>query len=80
MKSSDSLEAVMASIVEVLPELEGLEIAHSNSLHNLGANSIDRAEILTSAMQKLGVTVSLIEFAKAANIADVVQILDRCKA
>ena len=44
---------------------------------DIGINSIDYAEILSIAMEKLGVDIPLEEFANTNNITDVVNILIR---
>ena len=44
-------------------------------LKDLGANSMDRMEIVTMTIESLGVEMPLIEISKANNIGDIVNIL-----
>lgn len=53
---------------EVLPELSRHEFRGSDSLKNLGANSIDRSEIVMMTLESLNLTVPLIELANAENL------------
>lgn len=62
------------SIVEVVPGLLLNEISLENSLHALGANSIDRAEIIMLTMSKLKLNIPLIKFSKANNIGELIKI------
>jgi len=62
-------------VLDVLPELDPAQITLSASLRELGANSVDRADILISAMDELSVKVPMVEFAGAANIGEIVEIM-----
>jgi polyketide biosynthesis acyl carrier protein len=58
---------------EVIPELEPHAFLPTDSLKTLGANSIDRADIIMMTMEALGVRFPLIELAGAKNLADLVE-------
>jgi polyketide biosynthesis acyl carrier protein len=47
------------------------------SLRELGANSIDRADILMQTMSDLNVKLSMVEFASAKNIGDIASIFQK---
>lgn len=47
------------------------------TLTELGCNSIDRAEIVTIAMERLRITVPIGEFAEVGDIASLVDVLRR---
>jgi len=68
-------EVVKSVITEVLPDIEPELIALEKSLRDLGANSIDRMEVVTMSMQELGVKIPLISFAQVANIEGLVDVL-----
>lgn len=70
-----AFDAIKSAASEVLFDLETKEIAITSSLRDLGANSLDRAEILTLTMESLGVERPLVEFANARNIRDLVELL-----
>ena len=58
-------------ILDVTPDT----VTMGKSLTDLGANSVDRMEIVTSTMQDLGLKIPFMSFAGAANIEDLVEIL-----
>lgn len=66
-----------AAIIEVLPECDEQSITLHNSLKALGANSIDRAEIIILTLRRLNLKIPLIEFAQAQNLKDLVTIFSR---
>lgn len=71
----DAVFVVMKEvIVEVVPELKDRTITLDDSMRELGANSIDRAEVLIRTMAALQIKLPLIELAKAKNIREVVRI------
>lgn len=75
MTKAEILEVVKKTILEVLPDLDPQEITPQRSLAELGANSVDRMEVLTMAMESLGVSVPLLDFAKAGNIDGIADVL-----
>lgn len=64
-------------IGEVLPDLDQALIAPNKSLLELGANSVDRVEVVTTSMERLDLTVPLSKFANVNNIGELVSVL--CK-
>lgn len=75
MNKQEVFEAVKKSIVEIIPELSTRAITLEDSLRELGANSIDRAEILIQTMSDLQVKIPLLEFGSAKNINDIVSVI-----
>ena len=71
-----AFSAIKNAIAEVLPDLPMENVAIENRLHDLGANSVERAEILMLAMESLEVNVPLVEFADAKNIEGIVGIFE----
>lgn len=69
------LEVIVGHVREVLPELEGHDFKPTDSLRALGANSIDRADILMMTLESLALNIPLIEMAKAENIGDLAGII-----
>lgn len=64
-------------IKETLPHLEAEKISTAGRLADLGANSIDRAEIAIRTMESLGLKIPLIEFAKVTNIDGLIDLFSR---
>jgi polyketide biosynthesis acyl carrier protein len=75
MTKQDVFQAVKKNIYEVLPYLVGKEIAIENSLKDLGANSIDRMEIVTLSMENLDVKIPPNEFGEVKDIEGLVNLL-----
>ena len=67
------------NVYEILPDIDTSNIGINNSLKDLGANSIDRMEIITMTMEDLNIKLSLIELGKAKNINDLVNIFYNVK-
>src|SRR5699024_10528167 len=72
------LSASTTGFREVSPEVD--TVTPRDSMRELGANSIDRAEIITATMERLDISLPLVEFAEAANIGDIVAIMSRAGA
>jgi polyketide biosynthesis acyl carrier protein len=55
---------------EILPDLGGHQFGPSDRLVDLGANSVDRAEIAMLVQESLGLSISRIELFGPKNIGD----------
>lgn len=75
MTRDDIFRVLKMAIREVLFELSDEQIVTSASLRELGANSIDRAEIVVQTIAQLKLKMSLVEFASARNIGELVDVL-----
>jgi len=62
-------------ILEVLPDLQPEKITIEKSLRELGANSIDRMEVVTLSMEALEMKLPLMSFAAVNNIEGLVEVL-----
>lgn len=60
---------------EVIPALQGHQFQPQQSLRELGANSIDRSEIVMMTLESLALRIPLIETVKASNIGELVNVL-----
>jgi polyketide biosynthesis acyl carrier protein len=63
-------EIIVGHAREVVPKLESHQFKPTDSLKALGANSIDRADIIMLTLESLSVNIPLFEMAKAENIGD----------
>jgi polyketide biosynthesis acyl carrier protein len=68
-------ETVKTAILEVLPDLDPGLISIEKQLKDLGANSIDRMEVVTYSMEALGLKLPLMTFAQVSNIESLVDVL-----
>ncbi|GAA3273729.1 MULTISPECIES: phosphopantetheine-binding protein [Dactylosporangium] len=71
------MEAIRRSVLEVLPELEASQVTEEVSLTDLGANSIDRTDVVTMTMDDLGVSVPVGEFRDVRDIGSLARLLRR---
>ncbi len=75
MSKEEIFQVILSNIFDVLYELEGTDIKITDSLKSLGANSIDRVDIIMASMESLGVKCDMIEFKDAKNIDEIASIL-----
>ncbi len=79
MNEQEIFEVVKKVALEVLPFIPADLITIDKSMKDLGANSIDRMEVVTQAMERLAVKVPLVEFGKTKNIKDLVGVFHKYK-
>jgi polyketide biosynthesis acyl carrier protein len=77
MERNNIFQIVKNNIIDVVPELADRNITMEDSLKTLGANSVDRAEILIKSMAYLKIKAPLVEFAQAKNIGELTDVLLR---
>jgi polyketide biosynthesis acyl carrier protein len=75
MSKQRVFETVKGAIREVLPDLDPSLISIEKQLKDLGANSIDRMEVVTISMEALGLKLPLMTFAQVGNIEGLVDVL-----
>lgn len=71
--------ALRTELVHLLPDLDVEKMTENDSLQDLGANSIDRFDIITNAMYRLPLEKKpqLTDFLECKNIADIVSVFLR---
>lgn len=69
------LEIVREHIIEVLGDVNRTDVAPDISMTDLGANSVDRLEVITLCMGSLGLQIPLMSFAKVSTIGGLVDVL-----
>ncbi len=67
-------DALTRSILEIFPELSSRVFLETDSLKELGANSIDRAEVIMLTMSHLNFTAPMVIFASAKNLGELTTI------
>ncbi|WP_025684408.1 acyl carrier protein [Paenibacillus maysiensis] len=75
MSKEELLTLVISQTCEVLPELAGHSFQSSDRLADLGANSLDRAEIVMMVMEALSLQIPRVELFGARNIGELVDVL-----
>ncbi|WP_046744434.1 acyl carrier protein [Kordia zhangzhouensis] len=75
MSKEEVYNVVQETIMDVLPDVEKENIAIEKQLKDIGANSIDRMEIVTMSMRELNIKIPLMSFAGVNNIEGLVNVL-----
>lgn len=66
---------VRRNLLEVLPGLDAAEVTMDGRMSDLGANSIDRMDVVVSVMQELGVEVAPQKLVPAQDIRSLIDVL-----
>lgn len=74
MNIEQVLDVLKQQVFDLFPDWEMRGLQPSDSLKDMGANSVDRAEILMLTMSALKVRAPMVEFAKAQNVGELVDI------
>lgn len=72
---SQIVNLITENLLEIIPELEGEEISPDESLVDLGANSVDRGELITLTLERLNMEASRIEFVSAQTINELADLI-----
>lgn len=76
VKSWDEIYAiVLRHVRDVLPELQSHAFQPSDSLRELGANSIDRADIVMEVMETLSLDIPRVELLGPGCIGELVDLI-----
>lgn len=75
MTRADVFAVVTRQLLEVLPDLDPALIHEDRSMRDLGANSIDRADVIVQTMEQLGVKFPIAELAGVPNLRGLVDVL-----
>lgn len=70
MNKTKLLELIAQHTREVLPDLEGHQFVASDRLADLGANSVDRAEIAMLVQESLKLSIPRVELFGPKNIGE----------
>jgi len=75
MNKEQVFEVITRHVCEVIPKLEEYQFKFDDSMRDLGANSIDRSEIIMMTLESLSLNIPLIEIARAENMGELASIL-----
>jgi len=74
MTKAEILELIAKSTREIIPGLEGHVFKASDQLSELGANSVDRAEITMMVQESLALTIPRVELTGPKNIGELAEL------
>lgn len=75
MSKETILDLIARHAREVIPDLQGHAFRPSDRLTDLGANSVDRAEIITMTMEALRLDIPRVELFGAQDIGELADVL-----
>lgn len=75
MNKDDIMMLIKSHCCELIPELKGCEIRLSDTLEDLGANSMDRADIIMMTMEAMSLKIPRVELFRTKNIGELVDVL-----
>ncbi|UAA37459.1 acyl carrier protein [Paraneptunicella aestuarii] len=75
MTKDEIFAVIVENTRDVLPELEDHEFKMDDQLKDLGANSIDRSEIVMMTLEALSLNIPLIELGGVENIGELAETL-----
>jgi len=75
MSESEIVATIVRHARQVVPQLEGHQFKATDSLRELGANSVDRADIIMMTLETLELNIPLSVMAKAENIGELANII-----
>jgi len=75
MNKDELFQLVIRHVREVIPELGTHRFAYSDRLAELGANSMDRAEILMLVLDTLSLQVPRVELFGPKNLGELIDLL-----
>ena len=75
MNKHEVFELVKRNILEVLPDVDEMKVIPDVSMRDLGANSIDRADILILTMEALRLKFPLAELGPVKDLRGLVDFL-----
>ena len=75
MKKNDIFELIALHAGEVIPKLKNHTFQPEDQLKDLGANSLDRSEIIDMVMESLSLQIPRVKVFGAKNIGELADIL-----
>lgn len=75
MNKEAVFEVIVGHVREVLPHLQNHSFAPTDQLAQLGANSVDRAEIVNMVLDSLALRIPRVELFGARNLGELADLL-----
>lgn len=79
MTKNEIFQIIKKNVLEILPKIPEEIITIDQRLKDLGANSIDRMDIVTRTMEDLAIKIPLVELAGVQNLQELVDLLYETK-
>jgi len=79
MNKDKIFEMIKITVNDILPDVDLEQITMDDSLKDIGANSVDRMDIIIDVMEKLDLKIPFMEFGELKNIREIVNLLAQKK-
>lgn len=76
-RRDELLAVVFDSVHEILPTVDPVRLRADLHLRDLGADSVDRVEIIVTVLDRLGLDEPMASFTDLSDIGDMVDLLSR---
>jgi len=77
MNTQEIFQTICTHAREVIADLDTHEFQFDDALKDLGANSIDRSEIVMMTLESLELNIPLVEIVSAENIGELSELLSQ---
>lgn len=78
MTKKSIFQLIKKNIQEIIPDVDSNAIEIQQSLKEIGADSVDRVEIISMTLEDLGLKIPLIKFAEVKNMEELTELLANC--
>lgn len=75
MTEKEVFNVVVNNVCEMFPDLTSHEFKYEDRLADLGANSVDRADIVMASMEALSLNIPRVELFGVKNIGELAKLL-----
>jgi len=75
MDESSVFALIVQAVADVLPDMPSRQLRAEDSLESLGANSMDRAEIVMLVLDRMDLNIPLVETFGPKNLAELARLL-----
>ena len=75
MTKEQIIQILIEKTKELLPELEKEPLSGTHSLRDVGANSLDRADIIMMTLEELDMDLPLVKLSNAKNIEGLAMVI-----
>jgi polyketide biosynthesis acyl carrier protein len=73
MGKEEVLVLITGAMREILPDLQDHDFRESDSMDDLGANSMDRAEIVMTVLERMSLNIPLVETFGPHNLGELAE-------
>lgn len=71
------IEKVIIEVVADIMDLSEEEISRDTNVKEIGANSIDRMDIISDSLEKLNLNLPMVNFANFKTVGDLAELIEK---